>query len=513
MNIPKIIARYASDHADRTAVISKEGSWTFAEVNERSNRLANGLRELGLARGDRVATLIGNGHRFQEIEFALVKLAAARVALNLRHSPEEVIWQINDCRPKAIIMQAEGLAKLGGVLPQLEGVEHFICFGGAQEGVHDYEKMISMGSPGAFETAVGDEDVWTINYTSGTTGAPKGIMIPFRSCMAILRNLLLDMIPHLAATDVYMSLQPLFPAGASFILPCWVKGAAHTIVNKFDETSFPMVEEWGVTMIKTVPTVLQRFIEYGQKNPSSFRKLHTVIYGGAPMPVEKLKEGITRFGPVFVGNYGQTEAPQTDLVLTREDHAYPGKLGSAGKPYTMVEARIVDDDGRDVPVGEEGELVLSGDHLMLGYWNRPAEATAEALRDGWVYTRDVARKDRQGYFYLVDRKGEMIISGGYNIYPNEVEQVVYQHPAVSEAAVIGVPDDQWGEAVKAIVCLKPGAAATEQEIIDFCKERLASYKKPKSVDFVEGLPKSPYGKILRRELRAPYWKGREKRVN
>jgi len=514
MNIAKIISRYAYEHKSRIAIVSGEESWTFAEVHERSNRLANGLRDLGVRKGDRVATLISNSPRYQEIEFALSKIVAIRVALNLRLNPEELIWQINDVEPKALIMEAEGLSKITSIRSKIAMVEHLICFGSAQQNVIDYEELISKSSPDEREVEVTGEDIWTINYTSGTTGMPKGIVIPFRSNMAIFRNMLLDMIPHLTASDVYMSLQPLFPAGGSFILPCWARGAAHVIVNRFDpETAFNAIRKWRVTLIKTVPTVLQRLVDSPDIKNEDLSSIHTIVYGGSPMAVEKLRKAIEIFGPVFIGNYGLTEAPQTDLVLTREDHKDPRKLGSAGKPYTMVEAKIVDESDQEVPIGQMGELVVRGDHIMHGYWKRPPESTMETLRRGWIYTRDIARRDEDGYFYLVDRKSEMIISGGYNIYPNEVEQVIYQHPAVSEVAVVGVPDDQWGEAVKAVVCLKEGARVSEQELIDFCKDRLSSYKKPRSIDFVNTLPKNPVGKILRRQVRESYWKGQDRRIH
>jgi acyl-CoA synthetase (AMP-forming)/AMP-acid ligase II len=514
MNIPRIISRYAHEYKSRIAIVSGEQSWTFAEVHERSNRLANGLRDLGVGKGDRVATLISNSPRYQEIEFALSKIAAVRVALNLRLSLEELIWQINDIEPKTLIMEEEGLSKIASIRPKITIVKDLVCFGGSQENVIDYEELISKSSPNELDIDAADEDIWTINYTSGTTGMPKGIVIPFRSNTAIFRNMLLDMVPHLAATDLYMSLQPLFPAGGSFILPCWARGATHVIVPRFDpEMAFYAIEKWRVTLIKTVPTVLQRLVDSPDIKNKDLSSIHTIVYGGSPIAVEKLKKAIEIFGPVFVGNYGLTEAPQTDLVLSREDHKDSRKLGSAGKPYTMVEAKIVDENDQEVAVGEMGELIVRGDHIMHGYWKRPPEATGETLRNGWIHTRDMARKDEDGYFYLVDRKSEMIISGGYNIYPNEVEQVIYQHPDVSEVAVVGVPDDQWGEAVKAVVCLKEGARVSEQELIDFCKERLSSYKKPKSIDFVNTLPKNAVGKVLRREVRESYWKGHDRRIH
>jgi acyl-CoA synthetase (AMP-forming)/AMP-acid ligase II len=225
------------------------------------------------------------------------------------------------------------------------------------------------------------------------------------------------------------------------------------------------------------------------------------------MPVENLKAGIEVFGPIFVQNYGQAEAPVTIATLAKEDHIIDGapeevnRLSSVGRPYTFVEVRVVDENGNDMPLGEMGEVIVRGEHVMIGYWRQSQELSNKTLKNGWLYTRDIGRFDRKGYLYLLDRKSEMIITGGLNVYPNEVEQVLYRHPAVQETAVIGVPDKEWGESIKAFVVLKPGMQASENELLKFCKQNIASYKKPKSIEFRDNLPKSVMGKILRRKLR------------
>jgi acyl-CoA synthetase (AMP-forming)/AMP-acid ligase II len=291
------------------------------------------------------------------------------------------------------------------------------------------------------------------------------------------------------------------------------------IVPEFNaEVAFDTIEKEKVTVVKTVPTVLVRMLAHPDIRKRDLRSVRTIIYGASPMPIEPLRQALQIFGPIFIQNYGQSEAPMTISLLRKEDHILEGeidkkaRLTSAGRPYTLVEVRVVDEHGKDTAVGETGEVIVRGDHVMKEYWQLPQE-TEETLKDGWLHTRDMARVDRDGYIYLVDRKSEMIISGGLNIYPNEVEQVLYEHPAVLEAAVFGVPDKDWGEAVKAVVALKPGMKATEQELIDFCKSRLASYKKPKTIDFIPSLPKSPEGKVLRRAMREPYWKGHDRRIN
>jgi acyl-CoA synthetase (AMP-forming)/AMP-acid ligase II len=513
MNVGAIINRYATYYSQKIAVVDGDKRYTFAEVNQRANRLANGLLRLDVGKGSRIASLDHNCHQHIEINFAMAKTGGTWIQLNPRLKSEELAWLLNDAEAGTLIMEEAVRGEITPIRPQLTSARNFICFKGGQD-MLDYEELIARSSPDEPQVEIGDEDIVNISYTAGTTGQPKGIMLSHRSQMAVLRNLLLDMIPDLTSDDVFLSLQPLYHAGGVFIMPCWVRGATHVIVPRFDpEIAFPAIEKERVTIIKTVPTVLQRLVEHPDRMRYDLSSVRTIIWGGSPMPKEKLKEAIDAFGPILIQNYGQTEAPMTDLILTKEDHKDEAKLESAGRLYTMVEAKIVDDSGKEVGTGELGELILRGDHLMTGYWNRPAELTTETLRDGWIYTRDIARKDEKGYFYLVDRKSDMIVSGGLNVYPNEVEQVLYEHPAVSEAAVIGVPDEQWGEGVKAVVVLKPGAKATAGDLIEFCKDKLASYKKPRSVDFVDSLPKSGTGKILRREVKEPYWKGHGRRIH
>jgi len=302
-------------------------------------------------------------------------------------------------------------------------------------------------------------------------------------------------------------------------LPCWLRGTTHVIVPDFNpEIAFDTIEREKVSHIKTVPTVLVRLLAHPDLRKRDLSSVKTIIYGASPMPLEQLKQAIQIFGQIFIQNYGQSEVPMTVCLLRKEDHVIQGeakataRLASVGRPYTLVETRVVDDNGHDVAEGEIGELIVRGDHMMKEYWKKPDE-TQKTIKDGWVYTRDMARIDQDGFIYLVDRKSEMIITGGLNVYPNEVEQVLYQNPAVLEAAVFGVPDKEWGESVKAAVVVKPGMQVTEEELIEFCKNRLGSYKKPRTIDFLTTLPKTPEGKIMRRELREPYWKGFEKRIH
>ena len=513
MNRGLIINRAAAYYKNKTAIVDGEKRFSFSEVNERVNRLANGLLTLGVSKKSKVATLSHNCHQHVEINFALAKIGAAIISINPRLTPEEVAWQLNDSTADTFIIEGEAINTIPPIRSQLKFIKNIICHDEVPDTI-SYEQLIKDSSADEVTSDVSEDDLASIIYTSGTTGLPKGIMLSHKSQLSVTRNLLLDNVPDLNDLDVYMALQPLYTAGGVYIIPCWIRGATHIIVPNYDvELAYKIVEKEKVTVIKIVPTVLQRFVENPERSKFDLSTLRTIIYGGSPMPREKLKEALAIFGPIFVQNYGQSEAPMTCLILNKKDHLDGKKLEAAGRPYTMVECKIVDEDNREVPTGELGELIIRADHIMQGYWNRPPELTQETLKDGWIYTRDIAKADDEGFIYLIDRKSDMIVSGGYNVYPNEVEQVLYEHQAIHEAAVVGVPDEKWGEAVKGIVVIKEGCHATEDELIDFCKSRLAGYKAPKSIDFKDTLPKNETGKILRRSVKEPYWEGYEKRIH
>jgi len=519
MDQATLISRYAEYYGTKTAIVFGEKRWSFQEVNERANALAHGLMGLGVKKAERVASLLRNCPQHIEILFAKFKMGAVDVGLNSRLAPEELVWQLNDCEARALFVGEDQWRKISSVRDQIPTLKDVILLHGRQTDTIPYEEFINGQSKKDLHVELEGEKPGRIFYTGGTTGQAKGIVVTWQSDLSVTRNLLLDMIPDLHSADVFLGLQPLYHATGTFILPCWLRGAAHVVVEDFDPArAFWAIEKERVTIIKTVPTVLVRLMASPEIKQRDFRSVRTLIYGASPMPVEKLKEAIQIFGPIFIQNYGQSEAPMTICLLKKEDHVIEGspervaRLASIGRPYTMVRVKVADEEGKEVPPGELGEILVQGDHMMLGYWKNP-EATQETLKDGWIYTRDIGRMDEKGYIFLVDRKSEMIISGGLNVYPQEVEQVLYQHPAVMEATVFGVPDEKWGESIKAAVVLKAGTRATAEELIEFCKARLASYKKPTSVDILAELPKSDTGKILRRSLRDHYWRGHQRKIH
>jgi acyl-CoA synthetase (AMP-forming)/AMP-acid ligase II len=312
---------------------------------------------------------------------------------------------------------------------------------------------------------------------------------------------------------------PVTHASGSMILPHIARGAKIVLLSSFDvQTLLETIQKERISTLYLVPTMIVMILAYPDFKKYDLTSLKTIRYGASPISPDVLKRAIEVFGNIFVQGYGLTEGSMPLTLLLKKDHILDGtekslkRLGSIGREVTVGRVRIMDDEGKFLPIGQIGEIVIQSDQNMRGYWKKP-EATAETLRGGWLHTRDMGYIDEDGYIYLVDRKGDMIVSGGFNIYPKEVEDVLYIHPAVLEAAVFGVPDEKWGEAVKAVVSLRQGMQATEEEIIEHCRKHLASYKKPKSVDFIKELPKSIYGKILRRVLKEPYWQGRGRMIS
>ena len=509
MDVKTIISRCAEYHGDRLAVVWRDERLTFREVNERSARLANGLLALGVKKDDRIGSVLGNSPHYIETMFAKHKIGAVDVILSPRISTADLEYQINDAEIETLVVAHEYLPQIPE-RSRIPGVKNFVAVSGTAEGWLHYEKIIAEADAGEPEGEVDAREMGHIVFTSGTTGKPKGIMWARDSYLLVARNILLDILPGLGPDDVFVGLQPIYHAVSSFVLPCWIRGATQIVTPDFDaEAVFPLIEKERVTVIKTIPTLINRYIAHPEVGNYDFKRVHSIIYGASPIATDKLKRAIQIFGSVFIQNYGQSEVPLTICCLKKEEHVIEGTpeekapLASVGRPYTMVKLKVIGDDGNEVLPCTPGEIIVQSDHAMIGYLNRP-EDTAAKLVDGWIHTGDIGRVEN-GYVYLMDRKGEMIISGGLNVYPTEVEQVLNEHPAVLEACVFGVPDEKWQEAVRAVVVLKPGADATEEGLIQFCKGRLAPYKKPQSIVFVDQLPKNAQGKVLRRELRAPYW--------
>lgn len=508
MDVRYLVQRAARHYPRGLAITCGPVRFTAAQVYERACRLANALRGGGCRPGDRVAVYLPNCAQYMEVEFGLALAGLVRVSLNVRLPERDLLYTLRDADGRALIYAGQYGKTAASLLEQCSGLSPVLCLSDAQGGPGprqlDYEAALAQASSAPPTVPVGPDSLYCLFYTSGTTGRPKGVMLTHRAQASVAFSLLLEFGP-LRPGEKILLLQPLSHGSGFFMLPYFVSGAHCVVMEKFEPAAtLDTAEGMAVETIKLVPTMLIQLLQAGARS-GQLPLLRRIIYGASPMPVERLKEALSLFGPVLAQLYGQAEAPMCITVLPEEDHRMDGDtrvLASAGRAWRNVEVRVVDPEARDVAPGETGEVIVRGSHLMSGYWQKP-EQTAEVLRDGYVYTRDMATVDERGYVYLLGRRDEMIISGGFNIAPRTVEEVLHQHPAVLEAAVVGVPDPTWGETVKAYVVLRPGAQARPDEIIEYCKPLLA-VQRPRSVELVPELPKNAYGKVIKTQLKAAH---------
>jgi acyl-CoA synthetase (AMP-forming)/AMP-acid ligase II len=518
MNLGKLVTKAVKKYGERTAIVFEGKEYSYLQLYERVNRLANGLLKLGVKKGDCVAFLGLNSSQYMEGDFAMAKCGIIRVPLRSRLTPGELLHIMNDSQANTLILEERFVNDIETIKQELQYVKHYIVLSGAHEGMINYEELLSHSSSDEPNIDVTDDDVYGLFYTTGTTGKPKGGMQTHKNLLWVTRSIQLD-VCRITEEDVLLTCLPLMHAPLILVLPFFINGAKHIIQTGFNAKTFlEIVEKEKVTTIFMVPTVIYMLLEYPELKQYNLSSIKTIMYGGSPMVPERLMDAIKIFGNVFVQGYGLAESFMPITVLTKEEHADAlarGKfkiLSSAGKESTFEEVKIVNERGNPAGLHEPGEIVIRGDNVMKGYWNK-AEATNEAIKDGWFYTGDIGMMDEEGFVYIVDRKHEMIITGGLNVYPKEVEEVLYRHSAVFEAIVIGVPHDKWGESIKGVVVLKEGMKVSEAELIEYCKGKIADYKIPKSVDFVETLPKGAAEKILRKEVKEKYWKGFERKVH
>ena len=511
MHVAHIVHRAAQRHAERPLWLDLDNAITYREGSQRLNQMSNALLGLGKP-GDRVAILSSNRFEAYEAYLAAMNAGMAAVPLNPKSHPTDHAFVLSDSKARFVVYSPEYAEALGAIRTELTDVDYWIEMGAGSSSSLSYDALIAQGSPELPAVTIEPDSLAWLFYTSGTTGKPKGAMETHRNLLTMVQQFRQTLLADTNEFDVMLHLAPIAHGTASVGLAHLAAGAAQTfpISKSFDaEKVFELIECLKVTASFLAPTMVQMLLQSQAAHKYNLSSLKNVIYGGGPMYVEVLKKAIETFGPVFSQIYGQGEAPMTCTGLHKSEHllddpiAY-ARLGSAGREMPGVMVRTVDSDGKPVAAGTPGEVIVRSDLVMPGYWNRP-DATAEALKNGWLHTGDVGYLDPQGYLFITDRIKDMIISGGANIYPREVEEVLLQHPAVAEVCVIGVPDEQWGESVKAVVVVDPERTATADELIAFARERMASYKKPKTIDFVASLPKSAFGKVLKRELRAPYW--------
>ncbi|MGQ0626256.1 MAG: acyl-CoA synthetase [Sporichthyaceae bacterium] len=511
MNAATFLTKSAIRFPDRVALRQGKQESTYAQFAARSLALGGELLARGLRKGDRVAFAMSNRPEILEVIFGCFAAGLVVVPMNARLHPLEMAYLVENSGARALIHTGEFEQPLNEHWGSFEGVE--LRFGvDASDRLADYCELVDSDRALAAPLDVDAADPCWLFYTSGTTGKPKGATLTHRVLRVGVMNYLADCY-NITGEDVMLHVAPLSHGGGFIALPAIARGASQIISDSpsfSPDSTFRDVERHGVTHIAFMaPTMIVKCLEEFEPDRYDLRSWKAVCYGGAPIYVEHLKKAVETFGPVFVQIYGQGECPMTATTLPAAEHLEMVKnddprLGSAGYVRTDVEVKIFDSHDVECPPGVSGEIVVRGDIVMAGYWNNP-EATAEAMRGGWLHTGDIGQFDDGGYLFLLDRSKDMIISGGNNVYPREVEEVLITHPSVAGVCVVGIPDDYWGEAVHAVVVPEPGASPTAQELIDFCAGFMAGYKKPKNVDFVDALPTSAYGKILRREVRASYW--------
>jgi acyl-CoA synthetase (AMP-forming)/AMP-acid ligase II len=511
LSFDEFIRHWAQDRPDRLGLAEEERQFTYAELEDRTARVASALLAAGLKKGDRIAWLGKNSDLYFTLFYGAARVGVVMVPVGWRLAPAEWCFIINDTQAR-FLFTGPGFEDAGAAIkPDLPHVERILNAG---EG----RAFIETAVRAPFEPA-GHHDAVLQLYTSGTTGNPKGAVLSNANLFGLRKNAIETDLAYTKWEDdevVLVAMPCAHIGGTGLGVMALAAGLPGLVQAEFTPDGvFDAIEQSGVTRFFIVPAALHILLQHPRCSTVDFSRLKYILYGAAPIPLELLRQCLAMFGCQFIQAYGMTETTGTIVMLPPEDHDPNGnaRMRSAGKALPGVELKIVDEEGNELPTGAVGELVTRSTNNMLGYWNLP-EATQKTMSEGgWIRTGDAGYLDADGYLFIHDRVKDMIISGGENVYPAEVESAIYGHPDVLEVAVIGIPDDKWGEAVKAVCVAKPGATIDPSSVIAWARERIAGFKVPKSVDVIEALPRNASGKILRKDLRAPYWAGRERQVN
>ncbi len=531
MNLIDFFDRGALHHPDRDCFVAGERRYRYRQVRALTLRLANGLRSLDFGEGKKGAVLSFNDPIAFSCALAILRTGGAWVPLNPKSGIDEHAHVLTQFDCDLVFYQHQLAPVVDALRARVPNVRHWRCIDAAVADEPAVLEWAAQLSDDEVDLPPNPERLAMLVGTGGTTGRPKGVMLSNRSVETFCATTLAVM-PH-DAPPVYLAAAPLTHAAGILCFPFFAEGATIIVHTKVDpQAILAAIARDRVTTLFLPPTAIYMLLAQPNVRDFDYQSLRYFIYGAAPMSTDKLKEALSVFGPVMAQLYGQSESPMLVTFLTPREHFEPlrpspapggamkaergavasdARLRSCGRVTPFTRASIMDEEGRHLPVGEVGEIVVRGDLVMSGYYRDVAETVA-ASEHGWHHTGDLGYRDGDGYYTIVDRKKDLIISGGFNIYPGEIEQVLWSHPAVQDCAVIGVPDDKWGEAVKALVELKPGQTATAQALIAFCKMRLSSVKAPKTVEILESLPRSTVGKVLKKELRAKYWVGQVRKI-
>lgn len=525
MLLTEILPRALAVYPEKTAVVCGSTHLSYLRLADRVGRFAAVLAGIGVGHGDRVAFLHRNCHRALEAYFAAAHAGAVLVPLNYRLTARDLAYIIDDTESRVLIADA-GWSSLVQTAVKQARTECTVIWsrsdGESAAAGEDYESLIEMAGPRPLvEPALGDDDPANIYYTSGTTGHQKGVILTHRNIYSHALATIAEL--KLADADVWAHIAPMFHLADAWAIwaVTWV-GGRHVMVERFDANFvLRILAEHGVTVTNLIPTMLSDLVNAPEAGGYAYKALRLIMSGGAPIAPGLVRRVMDTFRCTYVQTYGLTEtSPYLTFSLLKErlrtlspdeQFRYQAMTGRAALGVVL---RVVDGDGKDVPADGRtvGEIVVRSDRVTPGYWRLP-QATAEAFRGGWFHTGDLATIEGEGYVNIVDRKKDVVVTGGEIVYSTEVENVLYEHSAVLEAAVVGVPDERWGESIHAVVALKPGSAVTGADLMAHCRERLAHYKCPRSVEFVEALPRTGSGKISKKEIRESYWAGQQKRVH
>ena len=510
----------------KQAIVCGERRWTYQEFYDRMGRLSIRLKDLGVEKDDKVAILLPNCHYFLEAYYGIAQIGAISVPINYRLSPSEIAFILTDSESKILVADPMFQKQVGSFRAETKTIERILWTGEEKSfwALPDlsFEKALMQGRGDPLpETSISEDDIAQIYYTSGTTGRPKGVMLSHKNVTTHALGTIAEL--HIVDSDVWIHVAPLFhlaDAWATWAIT-WM-GGTHVLIREFDlKVVLETIEKEKVTLTNLIPTMLNLMVNHPDVGRYDYRSLRVLLSGGAPIAPEVVRKIVETFKCDYIQTYGMTETSPYLTLSIIKDHLkklpYEDQLrfkSKTGREFIAVQLKVVNDRGQEIKKDEQevGEIIVKGDIVTKGYW-KLAEETGKAIRGGWLYTGDLAIMDEEGYVTIVDRKKDMILTGGENVYSTEVENILYMHSAILECAVIGIPDSKWGEAVKGIVVLKPGQRVTEEEIIQFCKEKIAHYKAPKSIDFLEALPRTGSGKIHKKGLRDKYWESYQKKVH
>ncbi len=500
---------------DRDAIVFEGQRFTYNDLNLRSNRLANALTAMGVQKGDRVSLVEVNTNHCIETYFACAKVGAIYVPLNFRVKADELAFMLQESDSTVLLAGQRYLSLVQQIQPQISGVKHYLSFGGEVEGWLDYEACLAGAQEEDLFNEIDDGDMTILLFTAGTTGKPKGVMLLHQNFSEYVTNNVTPVEPDVVEKNI-LTVPMYHIAGIQAIISSVYGGRTLVIQRQFDPRDWMrLVQEERVDRAMMVPTMLKQLMDDEKFHEYDLSSLKVITYGAAPMPLEVIKRAIEELpGTHFINAFGQTESAATITMLAPEDHIIKGtpqekekklkRLGSIGKPLPDVEVKIMDEEGSFLPAGEVGEIVAKGTRIMKGYWKQDDATSATIDKGGWLHTGDLGYHDEDGYIFLAGRAKDIIKRGGEMISPEEVENVLLSHPKVDDCAVIGVRDETWGERVRAVLVLEKGETVDQDEIVEFCRARLASYKKPESVVFTDEIPRNPMGKILKRVLREQF---------